>query len=97
MTLAACLLTASLAGCASNNVVTTVATLPPVSAELMRYPAPPKCALPQRADYDAREVLAYAHCYKAAYHALAGRLSGLQKAVAVRELHQANAVKASSL
>ena len=92
---AACLLTVS--GCASNNVVTQVAALPPVSPELMRYPMPPRCSLPQRSDYDAREVLAYAHCYKAAYHALAGRLSGLQKAVAVREIETVKAVKASSM
>lgn len=96
-TFAASLLTASLTGCASDNVVTQVAALPPVPVELMRYPQPPKCTLPARADYDAREVLAYANCYKAAYHALAGRLSGLQKAVATRELHQAKAVKASTL
>lgn len=77
--------------------MTHVAALPPVAPELMRYPVPPKCALPPRTDYDAREVLAYAHCYRAAYHALAGRLSGLQKAVSVREMSAAKAVKASAL
>lgn len=69
--------------------------LPPVAPELMRYPAPPRCTLPERPEYDAREVLAYAKCYQAAYHALAQRLSGLQKAVAVREATAAKAVKAS--
>lgn len=92
---AACLLTVS--GCAPNNVVTQVVALPAIAPALMAYPVPPKCSLQQRTEYDAREVLAYANCYKAAYHALAGRLSGLQKAVATRELHQAKAVRASAL
>jgi len=77
--------------------VTEVAVLPPVASDLMRYPSPPRCDLPERAEYDAREVLAYAACYRAAYHALHGRLTGLQRAVAVREAAAAKAAAAAKL
>lgn len=94
---AAFLLTASLTGCASNNVVVEPVALPPVDKALMRTPSVPRCSLPKRDDYDAREVLAYAKCYEAAYHAITGRLIGLQRAVAVREAATAKAVAAAKI
>lgn len=91
---AACLLTASLTGCASNNVVVEPVALPAVDKRLMAAPGIPRCSLPRRDDYDVQEVLAYARCYEAAYHALARRMIGLQRAVAVREAATATAVAA---
>ena len=60
----------------------------------MRAPGIPRCALPKRDDYAPSEVVAYADCWRAAYHALAARHIGLQKAVAVRESAAARAVAA---
>lgn len=86
-----------LSACAQNNVVTEVAVLPNVPTKLMAAPGIPRCVLPDRQEYDAIEVLAYAKCYEAAYHALSRRLIGLQRAVSVREASAAKAVKASKL
>lgn len=70
-------------------------TLPEVPRELMRAPGVPRCALPKRDEYDAAEVLAYARCYEAAYHSIARRLLGLQRAVEVREAEARKVVAAS--
>jgi hypothetical protein len=81
-----------LAACASKNVAVEPVALPPVAAELMTAPAVPRCELPVREDYDTREVLAYAHCWRVAYFSSTARLYGLQKAVHVREKAAAKAV-----
>lgn len=70
--------------------------LAPVDRALMRAPAPPRCALPERGDYSPSEVLAYAHCWRAAYHSAAARVIGLQKAVDARERATSRAVAAKS-
>lgn len=89
------LLLLPLAGCASDNVVVQPVALPPVAPELMRAPGMPRCALGTGDVYPA-EIVAYAKCWQAAYHAAAGRLTGLQSAVAVREKATAKAVAAKS-
>lgn len=83
-------------GCAKEVVVVEPLALPKVASALMVAPGLPRCALPARPDYDPREVLAYAHCWQSAYHAAAGRLTGLQSAVAVRERAITKAVAAKS-
>lgn len=93
---AASLLLLAVAGCAKAVVVVEPLALPKVASALMVAPGLPRCALPARPDYDPREVLAYAHCWQSAYHAAAGRLTGLQSAVAVREKAIAKAVAAKS-
>lgn len=89
---AASLLTA----CTKEPVAVPVA-IKPVSPALMRAPGLPRCDLPRRADYDPREVIAYAKCWEAAYHALASRHIGLQRAVAVRERAAARAVATAKM
>lgn len=84
-----------LSACASNNVVVKPVALKPVSSALMKAPGIPRCDLPQRADYDPREVIAYSECWKAAYHSLAARHIGLQRAVRTRETIAAKALQAS--
>ena len=83
-------------GCAKEVVVVEPLALPKVASALMVAPGLPRCELPARPDYDPREVLAYARCWESAYHAAAGRLTGLQSAVAVREKAIAKAVAAKS-
>jgi hypothetical protein len=83
-----------LTGCGNNVVVQPVA-IKPVSADLMRSPGVPRCQLPERNDYAPSEIIAYSECWKAAYHALAARHIGLQRAVSVRQAATAKAVKAS--
>jgi hypothetical protein len=90
--IAAGALASLLGACASKNVAVEPVALPPVAAELMKVPAVPRCDLPERTDYDTREVLAYAHCWRAAYFLSTTRLYGLQKAVNVREKAAAKAV-----
>lgn len=68
--------------------------LKPVAAELMRAPAA-RCNA-GAADLSPGEVVAYAQCWRAAYHAAAARLIGLQKAVAVREAAAAKAVQVAA-
>lgn len=58
--------------------------LPGVDARL-KTPPVARCTLPARADHDAREIVTYAKCWEAAYHAAAARHLGLAKAVDVRE------------
>lgn len=70
-------------------------SLKPVPAKLMAAPGIPRCTLDNKPDYSAAEVVAYAECWKAAYHALAARHIGLQRAIAVRERAAARAVAAS--
>jgi len=81
--------------CAGNNVVVQPVALKPVDARLMKSPGIPRCNLPDRADYDPREVIVYAKCWEAAYHSIAARHIGLQRAVRTREQIAAKAVKAS--
>jgi hypothetical protein len=81
-----------LAACASKQVAVEPVALPPVAAALMQTPSVPRCELPVREDYDTREVLAYAHCWRVAYFSSTARLYGLQKAVGVREKAAAKAV-----
>lgn len=69
--------------------------LKPVPAKLMAAPGIPRCTLDSKPDYSAAEVIAYAQCWKAAYHSLAARHIGLQRAVKVREAATARAVVAS--
>jgi len=81
--------------CASNNVVVEAVNVAPVDARLMRSPGVPRCDLPKRADYAPAEVIVYAKCWEAAYHSIAARHIGLQRAVRAREQIAAKAVKAS--
>lgn len=85
----------TLTACAGNNVVVEPVNLAPVDARLMRMPGIPRCDLPQRADYAPSEVIVYAKCWEAAYHSIAARHIGLQRAVRAREQIAAKAVKAS--
>jgi len=84
-----------LAACAGNNVVVEPVALKPVDARLMKAPGIPRCDLPNRADYAPAEVIVYAKCWEAAYHSIAARHIGLQRAVRAREQIAAKAVKAS--
>lgn len=85
----------TLTACASNNVVVEPIKLRPVDARLMKSPGIPRCILPERADYAPAEIIVYAKCWEAAYHAIAARHIGLQRAVRAREQIAAKAVKAS--
>lgn len=78
-----------------NNVVVEPVTLKPVSAALMKSPGIPRCSLPQRSDYETSELIAYAECWTAAYHALAARHIGLQRAIKTREQIASKALKAA--
>lgn len=82
-------------GCSSNNVVVEPVALAAVSPALMRAPALPKCTLPNRPELQPAEVRAYGDCYKAAFEATYQRLTGLQRAVRVREEATAKAVQAA--
>lgn len=73
-----------LAACATDRVVVEPAALPPVAPQLLQSVLA-RCALPARPDHDPREVMAYARCWEAAYHAAAARHIGLGRAVEVRE------------
>lgn len=84
-----------LTACAGNNVVVEPVALKPVPAALMRSPGVPRCMLPARDSYDAREIIAYADCWTEAYHSLAVRTTGLQRAVAIREAAAQKAVKSA--
>lgn len=84
-----------LTACANSVPVAVPVAIKPVSAKLMAAPGIPRCTLDNKPDYSAAEVVAYAECWKAAYHALAARHVGLQRAIAVRERAAARAVAAS--
>ena len=86
-----------LAACAKDNVVVVPLAVARVDRGLMRAPGIPHCDLPDRANYQAGEVTAYAECWKQAYHALAARHLGLQMAVGDRERVTAKAVKAAKI
>lgn len=88
---AASLLTA----CSGSNVVVEPVSLKPVPSALMKSPGMPRCNLPKRSDYDPQELIAYSECWTAAYHALAERHIGLQRAVKAREQVASKAVKAA--
>ncbi len=61
----------------------------------MKSPGIPRCSLPQRSDYETSELIAYSECWTAAYHALAARHIGLQRAIKTREQIASKALKAA--
>lgn len=69
---------------------------PAVSPELMRAPRPPRCDPPPAATYPAEQVGDALECWRNAHTAVSRRLSGLQKAIAVREDAVSKAVTASA-
>lgn len=81
-----------LAACTKDAVVVQPIALAPVASRLKAIPSVPKCDLPIRADYDPREVAAYAACWRSAYDALFVKHKGLINAVLQRERTTANAV-----
>lgn len=83
-----------LIACAGNNVVTEPVALKGVNPGLLAKPKLPECKRPEpRAGRDdVRLWAAYADCHKARADAFYERLTGLQRAVIVRERAAAKAV-----
>lgn len=85
-----------MAGCAKDNVVVEPVALPKVDDKL-KAGVVARCSLPARPDHDPREVMAFARCWEAAYHAAAARHIGLVKAVEVRETATEKALRAAKI
>lgn len=84
-----------LGGCTTNNVAVEPVALKPVSPQLMRVPAVPKCELRPAPDYAPQEVISYAECWRAAYDQLFAKHKGLIQAVSARQKTAQQAAKAA--
>lgn len=92
MPVALCLLTA----CATDRVVVKPIAPPPVAPELLRAVPKPICELtPGAAEYQPAELSAAIECWRSAWAVASGKHAALVKAVKVREVRVAEAVKAS--
>ncbi|CAA2142731.1 hypothetical protein [Hyphomicrobium sp. ghe19] len=93
-----------LTACASNNVVVQPVAFKDVKPELMEKPALTACPKPVKRPspsgelrYAVGEWQAYGDCKAAQVDDLYARLTGLQRAVGVRQLAAKKAVAASKL
>lgn len=90
-----------LSACASDQVVTEPLAFPDVKKELMSAKRP-VCPVPAirtnaatgRVGYDGGELKAWGECNDAAVNAVYARLTGLQRAVRVRQQAAAKAIAA---
>ena len=85
----------SVSGCAGNNVAVEPLALPNIAPGLMRDPGASPCQLPKRTTYQPGEVGAYIECVHSDREHIHKRLTGLQRAVRVRETSIQKALKAN--